>query len=213
MAIPLAAAAELERCISELGFVGALVDSHLLNNTAYDSPAYDPLWSTFAKLNVPLYLHPTYPTPAEIENTGGLFTPDNNVYSLPVASILGTAAWGWHSDVGVQFLRLWLGGVFDRHPDLKVVFGHMGEILPYMLARSTAELGGYKPTGATIPETWTRNVWVTTSGFFSLDPFATLLRTTSVERIMVCLILFYWRVGGRRRGKLLGMLSVSWDLK
>ena len=197
MALPLAAASELERCISVSGFVGALVDSHLPNNTAYDSPAYDPLWSTFTRLNVPLYLHPTYPTLAEINSTGGLYTPDNNVYSLPVASVLGTAAWGWHSDTGVQFLRLWLGGVFDRHPGLKLVLGHMGEMMPYMLARSNTELGPYKSTGATIPETWARNVWVTTSGFFSLDPFATLSRTTSVERIMVSLLLFWRRVGER----------------
>jgi len=201
MAQPLTAAAELERCVSNFSFVGALVDSHLLNYTAYDSPAYDPLWSTFTKLNVPLYLHPSYPTHAAINGTGGLYTPDNNVYSLPVAAALGTAAWGWHSDTGVQFLRLWLGGVFDRHPELKIMLGHMGEMVPYQISRSTFYLGPQKPTGATIPETWARNVWVTTSGFFTLDPFATLLRTTSADKIMVSLLLFWRRVrgGGKKR--------------
>ena len=80
------------------------------------------------------------------------------------------------------------------------MLGHMGEMIPYMLARSNTELGPYKPTGATIPETWARNVWVTTSGFLSLDPFATLLRTTGVERIMVSLLLFLGESEGRVRG-------------
>jgi len=185
MADPAAAAEELERCISQLGFVGALVDSHLPNNTWYDGPEYDPLWTTLERLDVPFYLHPTYPPLEPVNSTDGLYTPDNNVYSLPTASVIGTAAWGWHSDCGVQFLRLWLGGVFDRHPNLKVVLGHMGEMLPYMLSRSDNVLGPSKPTGATIPETYAKNIWVTTSGFFSLDPFATLLRVTAKDRIMV----------------------------
>jgi predicted TIM-barrel fold metal-dependent hydrolase len=190
MAQPVAAADELERCISQLGFVGALVDSHLLNDTFYDSPNFDPLWATLERLEVPIYLHPTYPRIQEVNGTGGLYTPDNKVYSEPIASVLGTAGWGWHSDCGLQFLRLWLAGVFDRYPGLKVVLGHMGEMLPYMLARTDFVLGATKPAGATIPETYAKNIWVTTSGFFSLDPFSTLLRTTSVDRIMVSNMLY-----------------------
>ena len=185
MAYPAIAAEELEHCVSELGFVGALVDSHLLNNTSYDGPEYDVLWQALERLNVPIYLHPTYPPIQEVNQTGGLYTPDDDAYPETVASILGTAGWGWHSDCGVQFLRLWLAGVFDRHSGLRMVLGHMGEMLPYMLARSASAIGPAKTTGSTLQETYAKNVWVTTSGFFSLDPFATLLRTTARERIMV----------------------------
>ena len=188
MAMPGAAADELERCISHLGFVGALVDAHLPNNTYYDGPEFDRLWATLARLDVPIYLHPTYPRIEEVNGTSGLYTPDDRVYSQPLAAVLGTAGWGWHSDCGLQFLRLWLAGVFDKHPNLKIVLGHMGEMLPYMLARADDLLGPSKPTGATIPETYAKNVWVTTSGFFSLDPFTTLLRTTAKDRIMVSIL-------------------------
>ena len=67
------------------------------------------------------------------------------------------------------------------------MLGHMGEMLPYMLARSSFWLGPGKRNGVELEEAYKRNVWVTTSGFFSLDPFATLLRTTAKDRIMVCL--------------------------
>ena len=196
MAYPQLASDELERYISQLGFVGALVDSHLLNNTFYDGPDFDPLWATFERLDVPIYLHPTYPRTEEVNGIGGLYTPDNGVYPVPVASVLGTAGWGWHSDTGVSFLRLWLAGVFDRHPGLKIVLGHMGEMLPYMLARANEILGAAKPAGFTVPEAYAKNVWVTTSGFFSLDPFSTVLRTTGMDRIMVRLLVMLFRLSG-----------------
>ena len=186
MAYPQLAAAELEHCTSSPGFVGALVDSHLANYTSYDSPAYDQLWSTFERLNVPIYLHPTYPPITAVNETGGLYTPGNDTYPQTTASIMATSGWGWHSDCGVQFLKLWQAGVFDRHPSLKTVLGHMGEMLPFMLARSSSQLDYKKTSGSGLKDTYQRNVWITTSGFFSLDPFATVLRTTAKDRIMVC---------------------------
>ncbi|TAQ85435.1 hypothetical protein B7494_g6256 [Chlorociboria aeruginascens] len=184
MGQPVAAAQELQRCVSKLGFLGALVDSHLINGTFYDGPEYDPLWSMLERLGVPIYLHPTYPLIQQVTGAGGLYAQDNNVYPDPVAAVLGTAGWGWHSDCGLQFLRLWRAGVFDRHPRLKVVLGHMGEMLPFMLARSSLTFGATKTTGLTIPEAYAQNIWITTSGFFSLDPFTTLWRTTAKDRIM-----------------------------
>ena len=189
MAYPDQAAEELERCVSQLGFVGALVDDHLLNYTFYDGPAYDHLFDVFERLDVPLYLHPTYPPVTEVNGSKGLFAPDPNTYSDPVAAALGTAGWGWHSDTGVAFVRMWFSGVFDRHPNLKVVFGHMGEMVPYMLHRVQYVLGELKPHGVTAYEAYATNVWITTSGFFSLVPFRTLLAATSIDHIMVSLFL------------------------
>ena len=184
MAFPQLAADELRRCVTQLGFVGALVDSHLPNDISYDGPEYEPLWEALQQLDVPLYLHPTYPPPREVQQTGGLYTPDKASYPLPIAALLGTAGWGWHSDNGLQFLRLWLAGVFDKYPGIKIVLGHMGEMLPFMLARANFTLGLTKPSGVSVPEAYAKNIWITTSGFFSLDPFATVLRTTSKDRIM-----------------------------
>jgi predicted TIM-barrel fold metal-dependent hydrolase len=188
MAYPQLAAQELERCVSQLKFVGALVDDHLLNNTFYDGPEYEALWSTLEKLDVPIYLRPTYPPISAVNASGGLYTPYRNSFTLDTASVLATAGWGWHSDAGMQFLQLWLAGTFDKHPNLKIILGHMGEMLPYMLARADLTLGWVKSTGVTIPEAYANNIYVTTSGFFSLDPFTTLLRTTAMDRIMVGLV-------------------------
>lgn len=123
MALPQEAAQELERCVSKLGFLGALVDNHLLNQTFYDDREYDVLWNMLEKLDVPVYLHPTYPPTPLVNSTGGLYAADHGSFSSGVSSVLGTAGWGWRSDNGISFIRLWLSGVFDRHPNLKAVLG------------------------------------------------------------------------------------------
>lgn len=125
MAYPDQAAMELERCVSQLGLVGALVDSHLLNETYYDDATFDPIWAMAVQLDVPIYLHPTYPRIEDVNSTLGRFKPEDNDWSGPTASVLGTSGYGWHVDAGLGFLRLWLGGAFDRFPGLKIVLGHM----------------------------------------------------------------------------------------
>lgn len=185
MAYPDAAITELERCIKQPGFVGVMVDNRLLNNTFYDGREYDALFDVFERLDVPLYLHPTYPLINQVNGTTGLFTPDNGAYPGTIGAIIGTAGWGWHCDTGLSFLRMWFSGVFDRHPKLRVVIGHMGDVIPYMLARIDYELAAFKKEGANAVDTYARNVWVTTSGFFSLVPFQTLLAATNIDRIMV----------------------------
>ena len=147
IALPEQAAQELERSVSQLGFLGALVDSHLLNQTFYDDREYDVLWDMFEKLDVPIYLQPTYPPTPSVNSTGGLYAPDHGSFSTGVASVLGTAGWGWHSDTGISFVRLWLSVAFDRHSNLKVVLGHMGDMVPYMLHRIDYTLGAMKPKG------------------------------------------------------------------
>jgi predicted TIM-barrel fold metal-dependent hydrolase len=203
---PAAAATELHRCIRELNFLGALVDGHARNNLFYDGPEYDVLWSAFQELDVPIYLHPTYPQISQVNVSGGLYTPDHQVYTEAVAAALSVAGWGWHSDNGIAFVRMWLSGVFDRHPNLKIVLGHMGEMVPYMLHRVQYVLGSAKPKGLTVLDAWERNIWVTTSGFFSLVPFRTLLAATNVDRIMVSRTNRVWV--GHADGKLYSIRSI-----
>jgi uncharacterized protein len=124
---PGAAADELERAVSELGMKGAMVNGHT-SGRFLDDPAFDVLLARFERLGVPLYLHPTEPVPAVRDAYYTGFAP-------AVSWFLSAAAWGWHAETGLHVLRLVLGGVFDRHPGLKLVVGHMGEMLPFMLAR------------------------------------------------------------------------------
>ncbi|KAJ4393404.1 hypothetical protein N0V93_002614 [Gnomoniopsis smithogilvyi] len=184
MADPLAAAAELERSVTQLEFVGALVDSHLPNQTYYDDAAWDPFWATAQRLDVPIYLHPTYADIEDITGLNGRFSPEDQDFSTAAAAALAGGGFGWHVDTGLQFLRLWIGGVFDRFPDLKIVIGHMGETIPFMLQRTNRSAGGAKPEGVTVVEAYAKNLWITTSGFFDLEPFSTVLSLTSNDHIL-----------------------------
>lgn len=184
MGLPSEAAAELKRCVQTHGFVGALVDSYLNNGLFYDGSAYDVLWAAATDLNVPIYLHPTTPDPGEVFSTGsGMYAPaEPGEYSDYDAVSLATWAWGWHERTGMSFIKLYLGGAFDRFPKLQIILGHMGELVPYYLARTDDVLSVNRTL--TFRKAYGCNVCVTTSGMFSLDPMATLLRVTDGKRIM-----------------------------
>lgn len=179
MRYPAAAAAELERCVKELGFVGALIDSHLEDGRYYDAEEF---WCVFAKaveLDVPIYIHPTTPMPNVQE---ALYSGN---YDDAIATGLGISCWGWHVDTALSVLRLYGAGVFWKFPKLKVVIGHMGEMLPFQLARFDEKMRQLWPDAKkTFKEVWDQNIWLTTSGMFTLAPMACLLRNTKIEKIM-----------------------------
>ncbi|KAK2034147.1 amidohydrolase 2 [Colletotrichum zoysiae] len=178
---PAAAAGELRRAVRRLGFVGALVQNHLDDGGFFDAPRFDPLWAAAEELGVPVYLHPAYPPADEsrVNFDGG------GAYGPAVAAALGAWAWGWHSRTGLHFLRLFAAGVFDRFPRLRLVLGHMGEMLPFMLGRAVRFSADWpSPPRRGLREVWDANVWVTTSGMFSLAPMACLLRETRAERVL-----------------------------
>jgi predicted TIM-barrel fold metal-dependent hydrolase len=177
MAEPASAAAELERSIKELGFVGTLIPNHA-NGTYYDGEAYYPFWERAQELGVPVYLHPTPPSPTQRKHFEGNYPDD-------LAQILSTQGWGWHADVALHLLRLYSSGLFDRFPALKIVIGHNGEMLPFMIDRIEARLTnnwGSRDRG--FLTVWAENVWVTTSGMFYLNPFASLIRAVKKDRLM-----------------------------
>ncbi|HUO40408.1 MAG TPA: amidohydrolase family protein [Mycobacterium sp.] len=118
---PLAAAGELQRCVTKLGFCGALVNDHLQGHYL-DEPRYAPLWQELESLGVPLYLHPGAP-------------PADRWHVLTGHPELYGAMWSWGAEVAGHALRILFGGVFDRHPSATLILGHMGEFLPYQRSR------------------------------------------------------------------------------
>lgn len=152
----------------------------------FDGPAYDVLWEAATALDVPIYLHPRNPPDAEFQDVGtGIFAPAvQGGYSSNSAGTLSTTGWGWHEAAGLSFIKLWLGGVFDRHPTLKIVIGHYGEMLPYWLWRADTTLSANANRTATLRETFHRNLWITTSAIFSLEPMYTLLNVVDIEHIL-----------------------------
>jgi predicted TIM-barrel fold metal-dependent hydrolase len=174
---PREAADELERAVGELGMKGAMVNGHT-SGRFLDDPGFDVLLARFERLGVPLYLHPTEPVPAVRDAYYAGFNP-------AVSWFLGAAAWGWHAETGLHVLRMVLGGVFDRHPELRLVVGHMGEMLPFMLARVDDNLPP-KVTGLDrLPSEYILdNVHITTSGLFTLAPLLCTLMVFGAERVL-----------------------------
>ena len=165
-----AACAELERCINELGFVGALVNGST-QGEYLDNPKLDRLWSTLEQLDVPLYLHPGVPT------------------DQPVSMVkeLDGATWGWSFDTATHALRLIVRGIFEKHPNAKVILGHMGENLPFYLWRLDSRYSStrYSSDISRLPsEVFRRHFFITTSGVCDNAALRCSIETLGPERIM-----------------------------
>src|SRR5271165_5603343 len=130
MQSPDACATELERAVKDLRFVGALING-TTEGRFLDHPSYDSLLAAAVELDVPIYIHPHLPPePVRQAYYSGL--------EAGAGRVLESAAWGWHSETAIHLLRLAYAGALDRHPRLKLIIGHMGEMLPMMLDRIDA---------------------------------------------------------------------------
>jgi 2,3-dihydroxybenzoate decarboxylase len=167
---PKAAADELERCVRELNFCGAMINGHT-NGKYLDDRSYDPFWERAAALGAPIYLHPADPV-APLQAIDGY-----NVLARPM--------WGWGVETGSHALRLICGGVFHRYPEAKLVLGHLGETLPFQLWRFDSRSAPYgwdlpKPPSHYLRE----NVWVTLSGMYDTPPVRCSLDALGRDRVM-----------------------------
>lgn len=176
MGEPNAAADELKRCVKEKGFVGALLGSHF-KGTFYDDSKFWPVFARAEELDVPIYFHPTFAADEWMDHYRGNF-------SERTANMLSTFGWGWHSETGLLVLRLWASGLFDRYPKLKVIIGHMGEMLPFMLDRIYPMSKMWADNKRDLETVWKENFWITTSGMFTLAPLGCLLKTCRIDRIL-----------------------------
>jgi len=173
---PEAAAQEFERCVTRLGFKGALVDG-TVDGLFLDDPRFTPFWETAVKLKVPVYLHPA-PPPETVRKAYFSGLPHD------VGMLLSIAGWGWHAETGLHTLRLIVSGLFDRLPELQLIIGHMGEGLPYALARSSAVLSGPSHLRQTVADYFRTNIWVTTSGYFTQPPLKCAVDVVGIDRMM-----------------------------
>ena len=172
---PAAAATELNRAVRELGLDGAMLYGRT-GEMRLDDPALEPLWSSAETLRVPLHLHPQSPPPA-VRNAY------YDGFAEPLSAGFATHGIGWHFDSGVQFLRMVLGGVFDRHPDLQIVIGHWGELVLFYLERIE-----HLTTMASLPRSLTEYVHghlhVTPSGMLSTRYLQWASEVIGTERIL-----------------------------
>ena len=178
---PDAASAELTRCVSELGFEGAMVNGFTQKDVPdsaiyYDIPEYRAFWATVSELDVPFYLHPRMQIPSRAQNYEG-------------HPWLMSAPWGFAVETSIHSLRLCGSGLFDDYPNLKIIIGHLGEFIPHGLWRIDARMRfsrrdyrGKRPLG----EYFLDHFVVTTSGFFNDPAFRNTLDVMGTDKVFFC---------------------------
>ncbi len=175
------AARELERCIRELNFRGALVNgcsqtSDPATALYYDTPDYWPFWETLERLDVPFYLHPRNPPPGSAriyEGHGWLLGP----------------TWAFGVEAATHALRLMGSGLFDRCPGLNIILGHLGEGLPYSIWRvdnrnNWAKAPHLCPARKPMGDYFRANFHLTTAGNFRSQTLIDAMLEIGADRIM-----------------------------
>jgi predicted TIM-barrel fold metal-dependent hydrolase len=171
-------AQELERCVKELGFKG--LNTHSNYGDSYlDDKRYWPLLAKAEELDVPIYLHPAVPMIAELREFG---------------MVLGGPTLGFGTDVTYCFMRMIVRGVFDAYPNLKIIMGHLGEALPFLVDRvnrawmqnhqkPNPEIGegSKEPAGYYLK----KNLWVTTSGNYLPAAFVCTRDAIGMDKILL----------------------------
>jgi 2,3-dihydroxybenzoate decarboxylase len=170
---PAAAVGELRRAVVDLGLSGALINDHTAG-VYLDDSRYESLWSALEELDVPLYIHPGAPRLDAWRVVTG-------------APELVGPTWTWGAETGAHALRLLYGGVFDRHPEARVVLGHMGEYLPFMRSRLDSRYPTLEP-GRAIDRAPSQyigtNILITTSGVQSAAALRGAILEIGAEAIM-----------------------------
>lgn len=179
---PKAATDELRRTVGELGFVGVLVNGYSNigpdEEVQYlDEAPLEDFWAEAARLSAPIYLHPREPLPSQTRSIRGY--PE-----------LGGSAWAFAYETSTHAVRLMLSGLFDRHPTLQVILGHLGEGLPFLLPRMQHRLDeqreGAKGSKAKRRPSYyfANNFHVTTSGHFHTKPFIEAIEQIGADRVL-----------------------------
>jgi predicted TIM-barrel fold metal-dependent hydrolase len=174
---PQAAADELARCVEELGFKGCIVHG-LTDGLFIDDRRFWPIFARAEALDVPVYVHPGRPHQAVID----AYYKD---YAEKYPSIL-SSGWGFTVETATAGVRLVLSGVFEAHPGLKIILGHMGEGLPFSLWRIDRGFSEASRRDAGVPfrEIFCRHFWITTSGNFSTPALLCSAMEMGMDRIL-----------------------------
>ena len=176
---PKAAADELERAVTRLGFKGAMIHGLTTidgKQLFIDDQRFWPIFERAQKLDVPLYMHPAVPHKAVIE----AYYRDY----LEQFPGLMTAAWGFTVETATQGIRLVLSGVFEQYPGLKIILGHLGESLPFSAWRIDMALGRQGNRKTSFRDTFREHFWITTSGNFSTPALVCCMMEMGIDRIL-----------------------------
>ena len=170
---PAAAVVELRRAVEELGLKGVLYNDHVRGHYL-DEPQFRPVWAELERLGVTLYLHPAA-------------VPADNWRVFEGHPVLAGPSWGWTATVAAHALRVIYSGVFDEFPGASLTLGHLGELLPFQLARLDSRYAHVEPEDRTrqLPSFYLRNnVYVTTSGVMSHAALLGATHAVGIDRVL-----------------------------
>jgi len=171
---PDAAADELERTVTKLGFKGTMIHGHT-QGSFLDERKYWVIFERAQALGVPIYLHPTLAHPNAMTSYFEGFEE------------LARAGWGFAIDTSCHFLRIVFAGVFDAYPDLKIILGHLGEGLPFAMHRlndHTYRAAARRGLQKTPLQYLKDNMLVTTSGNWYEPAFLCTLLALGADNIL-----------------------------
>jgi predicted TIM-barrel fold metal-dependent hydrolase len=172
---PAAAADELERTVTRLGFKGAMIHGRS-HEEFHDLKKFWPIYERAQYLDVPIYIHPGPPHPAMVQ----AYYADY----LPEFPSLNSAAWGFTIDTANQVVRLLLSGLFDAYPRLKLIVGHMGEAIPFLVDRIDEAINRPGNRDVRFKETFCNNFYITTSGHFSTPALLCAVLELGIDHIL-----------------------------
>jgi predicted TIM-barrel fold metal-dependent hydrolase len=173
---PPAAADELERGVTKLGFKGAMVHGLTGEGQFLDDRRFWPIYERAEALDVPIYVHPAQPHPAVVDAYYRDYVKD-----FPTIT---SAAWGFTVETATQAIRLVLSGVFEAYPRLKIILGHMGESLPFSLVRIDEAISRPGNKQVEFRKTFAEHFYITTSGNFSTPALLCSMLEMGVDRIL-----------------------------
>ena len=175
---PAGAAKELERGVRKLGLKGAIINSHT-QGEYLDDPKFWDIFAAAESLNVPVYLHPSTPSP--------------RMYAPFAERGLEGAIYGFAVETSLHLLRIIVSGAFARFPGLRMVVGHLGEGLPYWLSRidffhranvASDRYPTVKKLNKKPSDYLKENIWVTTSGMAWEPPILYCQQVLGVDRVL-----------------------------
>jgi len=171
---PKAAAHELERTVTQLGFKGAMIKGNI-NGAYYDERKFWVLWERAEGLGVPIYLHP------------GEITPPEYSRMYEGHAELKGPIWSWGVETATHALRIVGAGVFDAFPRATLILGHLGESLPFLLGRlDEGYVMSYKPVKLKKPfsQYIKDNIVITTSGKYRPEALLCAIAALGADRVL-----------------------------
>jgi 2,3-dihydroxybenzoate decarboxylase len=183
---PKAAADELERTVTKLGFKGAMIMG-LTHGRFMDDKQFWPIFERAVALDVPVYIHPTMPLKVVHE-----------AY-FKEYPVLAGAPLGFTIETLTHTFRLIMSGLFDALPALKIIVGHLGETAPFLLWRTDDLVNARAPLPKAFSDYYRTHFWLTTSGAFSDSALTCSITEMGVERILFSVDWpFQPNLGGRK---------------